>query len=202
MPGRQPSAGPPAPRARGRLGAAVLALAWGVLMMSEPQPGLAEPLAEYEIKAAFVYNFAKFVQWPAGAFGQPESPLILCLIGEDRFGPALEALDHKIAQGHELRVRRQIRLEDARSCHVLLIAESERARVASILRAVSGASVLTVSDVDRFAESGGIIGLYNLDNKVQFSVNLEQARNASLQINSQLLKLAKIVGPEARKDGP
>jgi len=67
--------------------------------------------------------------------------------------------------------------------------------------AVSGASVLTVSDVDRFAEAGGVIGLYNIDNNVQFSINLEQARSASLQINSQLLKLAKIVRRDAREDG-
>jgi hypothetical protein len=170
------------------------------LSMSSPQASLAASSAEYEIKAAFVYNFAKFVQWPAAAFEQAQSPVILCLIGQDPFGPALEGLEHKLAQGHEVQVRRQVRVEDARSCHILFIAQSERTRLRSILRALAGASVLTVSDLDRFAESGGVIGLYDEDNKVHFSINLDQARRASLQINSQLLKLAKIVERDARED--
>ena len=106
-----------------------------------------------------------------------------------------------MAQGHELQVRRQIRLDDGRKCHILFISESEQGRLPSIFKAVSAGSVLTIGDTDRFAEAGGIIGLYNLDEKVQFSINLEQAHNASLQINSQLLKLAKIVRREAREDG-
>ena len=184
-----------------RRGGALLAALCAVLSMSSGQPVRARSLAEYEIKAAFIYNFAKFVQWPAEAFGQAQSPLILCVIGDDVFGPALDTIEHKLAQGRELKVRRQVRLESARSCHILFIAESEHARLGSVLRAVSGASVLTVSDVDRFAEAGGVIGLYNIDNNVQFSINLEQARSASLQINSQLLKLAKIVRRDAREDG-
>jgi len=187
--------------ARRRRVGALLAALCAVLSMSSGQPVRARSLAEYEIKAAFMYNFAKFVQWPAEAFGQAQSPLILCVIGDDVFGTALDTIEHKLAQGRELKVRRQVRLESARSCHILFIAESEHARLGSVLRAVSGASVLTVSDVDRFAEAGGVIGLYNIDNNVQFSINLEQARSASLQINSQLLKLAKIVRRDAREDG-
>ena len=161
--------------------------------MPAAQPAQAASLAESEIKAAFMYNFAKFVQWPDAAFGQPQSPLILCVMGEDGFGPALETIDRKLAQGHELQVRRRIRLEDAKACHILFVADSERTRLAAVLHSVSGASVLTVSDIDRFAELGGVIGLYNVDNKLRFSINPEQARSASLQVNSQLLKLAKIV---------
>jgi hypothetical protein len=81
------------------------------------------------------------------------------------------------------------------------VAESERARLGSIFREVSGASILTVSDIDHFAEVGGVIGFYDLDNKVQFSINPEQAHDAMLQINSQLMKLARIVGRSAREDG-
>jgi hypothetical protein len=190
----------PATRAQGRPAAWLLAVVCAVLSLSSPQPVRAASPAEYEIKAAFIYNFAKFVQWPP-ARGQPEAPLIVCVIGEDPFGPALDTIDHKVAQGHELQVRRRVRMEDAKSCHILFVAASERGRLASILRAVSDASVLTISDIDRFAEAGGVIGLYDIDNKVQFSINLEQARSALLQINSQLLKLAKIVQGEARKDG-
>jgi hypothetical protein len=162
----------------------------------------AAPSAEYEIKAAFLYNFAKFVEWPSTAFAQPQAPLIVCLIGEDSLGPALDTIDRKVAQGHELQVRRKVRLEETRPCHILFVADSERTRLPAILRAVAGASVLTVSDMDRFAEAGGVIGLYDVDNRVQFSVNLDQARSATLQINSQLLKLARIVRRDAREDGP
>jgi hypothetical protein len=164
------------------------------------QTALAASTAEHEIKAAFMYNFAKFVEWPAASFGQPQAPLIVCAMGDDGLGSALETIDHKVAQGHELRVRRRVRLDDAKSCHILFVATSERGRLAAILHALAGASVLTISDIDGFAEAGGVIGLYNVDNKVQFSINQEQARSASLQINSQLLKLAKIVGRDTRED--
>jgi hypothetical protein len=171
---------------------------WGLLL---PWSAQAASSAEHEIKAAFMYNFAKFVQWPEAAFGQPQSPLIMCVIGRDDFGSALDTIDHKLALQHELRVRRRVRLEDVKSCHILFVPQSEHAHLASILRAVSGASVLTVSDIDRFAEAGGVIGFYDLDNKLQFSINPEQARSSSLHIDSQLLKLAKIVRSDAREDG-
>jgi hypothetical protein len=190
---RRPLARAPGARPLGALAAGLLATVCALFSMPAAQPAQAASLAESEIKAAFMYNFAKFVQWPDAAFAQPQSPLILCVMGEDGFGPALETIDHKLAQGHELQVRRRIRLEDAKSCHILFVADSERTRLAAVLHSVSGASVLTVSDIDRFAELGGVIGLYNVDNKLRFSINPEQARSASLQVNSQLLKLAKIV---------
>jgi len=177
---------------------AVVCAIWG---LCGTQPVGAAPSPEHQIKAAFMYNFARFVQWPAGAFGQPQAPMILCVLGEDAFGTAFDTIDRKAAQGHELQVRRHIRPEDVRSCHILFVAESERARLGSIFREVSGASILTVSDIDHFAEVGGVIGFYDLDNKVQFSINPEQAHDAMLQINSQLLKLARIVGRSAREDG-
>ena len=157
--------------------------------------------SEYEIKAAFLYNFAKFVQWPAATL-PPQAPLIVCVLGRDPFGSALATIDHKISQGHELQVHRNVRLDEARSCYVLFVAESERGSVPEILHELSGTSVLTVSDIDRFAEAGGVIGLYDVDNRVQFSINLDAAHDASLQINSQLLKLARIVRREARGDLP
>jgi hypothetical protein len=194
-----PVSGACVPRRQLRLGAALVALVCAALGLSSPV--LAETQAEHEIKAAFMYNFAKFVQWPASAFAQPQSPLIVCVIGDDAFGAALDTIDHKVAQGRELRLRRRVRLEDARSCHILFVARTERARLAEVLRAVSGLSVLTISDMDHFAEAGGIIGLYELESNVHFSINREQAGRALLQINSQLLKLARIVQTDAHEDG-
>src|SRR5437879_13795591 len=111
--------------------AALLAALCAVLSMSSGQPVRARSLAEYEIKAAFMYNFAKFVQWPAEAFGQAQSPLILCVIGDDVFGPALDTIEHKLAQGRERKVRRQARLQRARPCHSVLIADAADARLGS-----------------------------------------------------------------------
>jgi hypothetical protein len=187
-------------RSAGWIATAVLALACASVGPTGVQPARAQGQAEYEIKAAFVYNFAKFVQWPASSFAQPQAPLVLCLVGRDVFGPALETIDHKLVQGHALQIRRQVRLDELGSCHILFVADSERQRLGSILRAVPEVGVLTISDIERFAEAGGIIGFYNLDNKVQFSINLDQARSASLQINSQLLRLARVIRRDARED--
>jgi YfiR/HmsC-like len=198
-PRRLPAALASAHRGCIALMAGLVPLAATVLSLQSAQ---AASSAENEIKAAFMYNFAKFVRWPAASFADPQAPLLVCALGEDGLGPALDTIDHKVAQGHELRVRHRIRLEDARSCHILFVAASERGRLPAILHALTGASVLTVSDIDGFAESGGIIGLYDVDNKLQFSINAEQARAASLQINAQLLKLARIVGHETRQDAP
>ena len=188
-------------RSLGRRAAGLLLATCAILGTASSRTARAQSLTEYEIKAAFIYNFAKFVQWPSTAFAQPQSPLTMCLIGKDVFGAALDTIEHKLAQGHELQVRRQVRLEDLKTCHILFVAESERNRLAPIFRAAAGVDVLTISDLDRFAEAGGMIGLYNVDNQVQFAINLEVARSTSLQINSQLLKLAKIVRSGTHEDG-
>jgi hypothetical protein len=190
-----------APRMRGRRVASLLLFLGAVASAAWLRPVLAQSLTEYEIKAAFIYNFAKFVEWPASAFAQPQSRLILCLIGKDVFGAALDTIDHKLAQGHELQVRRQVLLEEVKSCHILFVSESERGNLAPIFRALAGTSVLSISDMDRFAEAGGMIGLYKVDNQVQFAINLDAARDASLQINSQLLKLARIIRRSANEGG-
>lgn len=142
------------------------------------------------VKTAFIYNFAKFTEWPASAFASPQAPLVLCLLGD---GPPLQALDGKSVQAHALQVRRGIRLADAGGCHMLFVAESEARRLTEVLHAVAAQNVLTISDIDDFADAGGVIGLFLMDNKVQFEINVDAANRANLRISSQLLKLARIV---------
>lgn len=152
---------------------------------------------EYQVKAAFLYNFARFVEWPTDAFAQTGNSIIVGLIGKDPFGMVLdEALRSKVVHQRKIVVRRFQRLEDVGECHVLFVSASEEPQLGNILKSVGGASILTVGDMDGFAERGGIIGFRKQDNKVRFEINADAAAHAGLKISSQLLKLAvKVIGP-------
>ena len=149
------------------------------------------PLArEYEIKAAFLYNFAKFIEWPEDAFMASTSPLVFGVLGDDPFGPALDALEGKTARGRTVVVRRFVGLQGLDECHILFISSSERERLADVLQVLGSSSVLTVGEMEDFVERGGIINLTITRNKVRFEVNLEAGDRAGLQLSSQLLNLA------------
>ncbi len=150
----------------------------------------AQQFSEYDVKAAFLFNFAKFVEWPdQGTTG----PLKLCLLGSDPFGDALSALEGKRVQGRLLQTRRDIDEDAATSCHILFVNELDKRRLLNVLRKLQHLPVLTVSDSKDFAEIGGIIGFITVDNRIQFEINLEAAQKARLRISSQLLKLARLV---------
>ncbi len=147
---------------------------------------------EQSIKAAFIYNFAKFTEWPATT-GETPGVLVLCAFSGESYGAALAAIDGKAVHGHTMRVRRGVRLDEIKSCHMVFIAESNEHRTAELLRAARGAPVLTIGEADGFAEAGGMIGLITADNRVQFEINNEAAQRANLKISSQLLRLARLV---------
>jgi YfiR/HmsC-like len=148
--------------------------------------------AEYRLKAAFLYNFAKFVEWPEPYFSA--QPVInLCVIGADEFGSALDGIDRKKAQGREVLVKRGATAVESRDCQILYISPSHAKSVADILRAASQGNALTVSDMEGFCQAGGMIGLVVADQKVGFEVNLDAAQRADLRLSAQLLKLAKSV---------
>lgn len=149
---------------------------------------------EGDLKAAFVYNFAKFVEWPvenlpAGA------PLQVCWFGPaDGLGAALPKLEGKAAQGHEIRVRTvQARTEQLKSCHLLVVGDVETPRLHDIIRASNGLAALTVGTSERFVDAGGMIGLVTTNNKVQFEINLEAAQRANLRLVAQFVNLARTV---------
>jgi hypothetical protein len=145
------------------------------------------------VKAAFLYNFAKFIEWPADAFPSADAPLILGVIGEDPVGGTLDpTVRGKTANGHPLIVRRLSPGQDLRSCHVLFISHSERDRVPQILGNVRGAAILTVSEVDRFSDQGGVITFFIEQNRVRFEINIATADRARLKISSKLLSVARI----------
>lgn len=151
----------------------------------------AQVLSEAQIKAGFVYNFARYIEWPAEAFFGKDATFVMCLVGRDTLGTPLDSFDGRTVHGHPVVVRRMGGAsEDFRGCHVLFVSESEQRRAASIVRA-SQAALLTVSDIDGFIDMGGGIGLVNADERIQFEINLGALQRASLKASSQLLKLAR-----------
>ncbi len=152
----------------------------------------AELSREYLIKAAFLYNFAKFTDWPASAFATPDMPLTICVIGEDPFGAALDAIDGKEIKGRIVAVRRPTGETGADSCHVIFISASERPRLAGILGSLRDRPVLTVADMPDFARAGGIINLKtNKEDRIRFDINIGRAQQAGLRMSSKLLSLAE-----------
>jgi hypothetical protein len=147
---------------------------------------------EYQVKAAFLYNFAKFVDWPAEAFSGSGAQLVIGVVGDDPFGGALDqAINGKSIGGHSLTIRRLKWGQDLRSCHILFISSSERKRLPQIIQSVRGASVLTVGDVDGFNQQGGIINFVLESSKVRFEINARASDQVRLRISSKLLALAK-----------
>jgi ribosome-associated protein YbcJ (S4-like RNA binding protein) len=145
------------------------------------------------IKAAFVYNFAKFTEWPANAFPAADSPLNLCLITNEKEAAPFDAIAGRAAQGHSVVLKREAKLQDTSNCHIVFVGESAQKQLPAVVKSAQTGSVLTVSDMDGFAQAGGMIGLFVADNKVRFEINPEAATRANLRISAQLLKLARIV---------
>ena len=151
---------------------------------------------EYQIKAAFLFNFAQFVDWPPDTFTNASAPLCIGVLGDDPFGNILDTtINGEKIDGHPLVIRRFHRLEEVQDCQVLFISRSETRRMRQILDALKGRSVLTIGEVDGFCKAGGIIRFVTEQNKIRFRINPETAKNSSLTVSSKLLRLAQIVPP-------
>lgn len=150
-----------------------------------------EKPTEYQVKAAYLYNFAKFVEWPATAAGSKDDSFYICVLGTDPFRNTLDiTVSGEKVNSHTVTVRRIIRPEDSASCRILFISQSEQDRLVRILASVSGLPVLTVSDIPKFVRHGGMIQFGVEENKVRFAVNLAVAERAGLTLSSELLKVA------------
>lgn len=147
-------------------------------------------LSENQVKAAYLFNFAKFVEWPGSAFVGPGSPLVIGIIGKGPYGEAHEALSGRTAKGRRVQIRQLSRADEAAGCQILYIAASEKPHLQEILRALPSTGVLTVSDLKNFCRTGGMIGLVTRGEKLQFEVNVANAERAGLKLSSQMLKLA------------
>lgn len=148
---------------------------------------------EYQVKAAFLFNVARFVEWPADAFASPTSPVTFCVVGADPFGGTLdEALRGRQVSGRTPVVKRLRAISPASGCHVVFLAAGDAGQ-ATALADLGAASVLTVADSPGFASRGGIVSLFLDDQRVRFEVNTEAAERARLHISSRVLALASAV---------
>jgi uncharacterized protein DUF4154 len=155
----------------------------------------ASPSKEYQVKAVFLFNFAQFVEWPSAAFGGAERPLVIGILGEDPFGPYLDATvrDETVAN-RPLEVQRYRRVDEIKTCHILFVSQSETNRLDQILTTLKDRSILIVGDGDDFVQRGGMIRLATSQNKIRLIVNVEAAKAANLTISSKLLRAAELAG--------
>ena len=152
------------------------------------------PVNEYQVKAAFLFHFAQFVDWPPQVFKGPDSPLTYCTVGEDPFHGALDAaLSGKTFGARPFRVQHFRQAAEVQGCQVLFIGTLERKSIPDALADLRGSPVLTVGESEHFAQEGGMIGFCLEDSKVRFEINLSAAESAKLRISARLLALAKTV---------
>lgn len=154
----------------------------------------AEATLEEKVKAAFVFNFMQFTEWPAGTFAGANSPIVVGFVGDTAVEEVLRSVvADKTVNGRAVAVKRVESDSEAATCQVLVFAGDDEARRLERMRGLSGRSVLTIGDSEEFPEAGGVIGFYLDGGKERFEVNTLAAERAHLQISSKLLKLAKIV---------
>jgi hypothetical protein len=162
----------------------------GVFIAASAALGQTAKSTEYQVKAAYLYNFGKFVQWPAKN-GEPKNDSFsICLLGRNPFGGALAGLAGQTINGRIVETRHIPGVQDAKKCEVLFVAASEQDRITEILAAVQKLPILTVSDMPHFVAHGGTIEFVAQDGKVRFQVNRAAAKSAGLGLSSELLKVA------------
>ena len=150
-------------------------------------------IEEYQIKAAFLFNFAKFVEWPAQAFKSADSPIEICVLGPDPFGSSLDKAVEGKAVGNRRFVIREVRdAPQAGECHILFVSAAGWAQSRAVLRDIKKCCVLTVGETGEFIAGGGMINLRLEEARVRMEINPDAAERAGLRISSKLLSLAEI----------
>ncbi len=157
-----------------------------------------DAVSEYSIKAVFLYNFARFTEWPDSAFPASDSPVSVCILGQDPFADELDQIEGRTVRGRKLLLKRQRKAAGVKQCHVLFVSASEEKHLSKILDEVKGFPVLTVGDMKGFAEAGGAINFTKIGNRIRFEINPAAAKASGITLSSKLLSLAHLVGEEAQ----
>jgi hypothetical protein len=173
---------------RRRLCAAVIALVVGMLGVCRVTAQSPGP-PEYQVKAAYLYNFGRFVAWPASA--PADESFSICVLGHDPFGQILDTTLRGLSiDSKAVTVRRLVKPQEASRCRIVFISESEAPQLKETLAALEKSSALTVSDIPQFAQRGGVIQFVLAGNRVRFEINLTMAQSMGLVLSSDLLKVA------------
>lgn len=150
---------------------------------------------EYEdqVKATFIYNFSRFVEWPNGAFVDSKNSLTVCFLGANPFGGALESIRGKNVKGRKIEIKRLASVSKLAACQILFVSSSEKKHLKEILESAKRSRILTIGDMSQFAQDGGAVALSMRKDRIHFSVNLGVANETGVKISSNVLKLATIV---------
>lgn len=165
--------------------------------LPQMQEAAAQPVQEYELKAAYVYNFAQLTEWPSAVLGSPDAPFAICILGRGVPAPGFEGLSGKRVHGRRIELRALAAMESAPRCHVLYVGGPEHVRLRQIVAALGDAPVLTVADGEAPGTGGAVITLFPRESRILFHVDLTAASHAQLRISSRLLRLAaRVTGAE------
>ena len=156
-------------------------------------------LGEYEVKAVFIYNLAKFIEWPDKSLDN-SSTLTLYILGDDPFESDLDAIRDKLIKGRRVVVKQIDSTDALKNAGILFISSSEKERLRDILKSISGLPILTVGDTKSFAQRGVMVNFYLENSKIRFEINLEAAKLAGLKISSNLLRMGTIISPPKGKE--
>ena len=168
-----------------------MVLVWLFTSLGITPPASAQQVSASQVKAAFIYNFAKFVEWPAGTFADDRAPITLCILKGEPLAEAVEAIQEKEVQGRKIVVKKGLDIAELKKCQIFFASASDKPILAKIIGGLRGYPVLTITDeVDDFARLGGMINLTVIDDKVRFSIDVNNAEKCGLKISSQLLKLS------------
>ena len=171
----------------------MIVIAW--LVLGQRAEGQNAGFKESEVKAVFLFNFAEFVEWPAAAFPNRQSPFVIGILGDDPFGRLLDdVVKGEVVRGRALVVQRFRRVEDIGVCQILFVGQFDAEEYAHIFVTLARRPILTVGDTDGFTIRGGVIRFVTAQSRIRLKVNMDAARVANLTINSNLLRSAEIVG--------
>lgn len=177
------------PAAAWRRRAAALLLCIGFASTAAAQ----DESAENAVKAAFIFNFVKFIEWPPDAFSQDDADLTICIWGTDTLKGALAPLAGKSVNHRQIQLRHLSRKTSVTGCHIVYVSRDESGRLKQALNRVSGRHILTIGDTPQFASRGGTINLFKAKDRIRFEINLDAARESGLTISSRLLSLARVI---------
>ncbi len=174
----------------------IILIAWLLLItITRPLTVLGDETIsrEYKIKVGLIYNLIQFLEYSGEIFSDPSTPFCIGIVGRDPFGEEMAVLKGKIAQNRKLVVTYFPDVSQIKPCPILFISDSERENLKHILDKIKGSNVLTISDIDQFAEQGGMVNIVTIDNRIRFKVNLSMTRRAGVKISAHFLRLVKIV---------